>query len=159
MTSPHISPISADYLDTLLRYYEEEIEGEAYFYALAEHFTEREKTRLLARLERHSVAMIPPLLQKYGLQPRDETTLAREGRGHVESHQSFTWPQFMHYIIERYPGYLDDFTALERMAPAADLPALRHLTEHEVIVIDFAKKELAGDADSCIPLLDYLDER
>jgi dimethylamine/trimethylamine dehydrogenase len=150
--------VHADYLDTLLRYYEEEIEGEAYFYGLAEHFTEREKTRLLARVERHAVAMIVPLLHKYDLQPRDEATLAREGRGHVESHQSFVWPQFMHHIIERYPGYLDDFTALERMAPAADLPALQHLTEHEVIVIDFAKNELAGDADSCAQLLDYLGQ-
>ncbi len=151
--------VSSDYLDTLLRYYEEEIEGEAYFYGLAEHFTEREKTRLLARVERHAVAMIVPLLHKYGLQPRDETALALEGRGHVESHQSLDWPQFMQHIIERYPGYLDDFTALERMAPAADLPALQHLTEHEVIVIEFAKNELAGNAGSCAPLLDYLDER
>jgi dimethylamine/trimethylamine dehydrogenase len=149
--------VPADYLDTLLRYYEEEIEGEAYFYGLAEHFKEREKTRLLARVERHSIAMIEPLLQKYSLQSRDEATLALEGRRHVESHQSYAWPQFMRHIIERYPGYLDDFKALERMAPTADLPALQHLTEHEVVVIDFAKKELAGDADSCVPLLDYLD--
>ncbi|MCP4390891.1 MAG: hypothetical protein GY802_21525, partial [Gammaproteobacteria bacterium] len=53
--------------------------------------------------------------------------------------------------------YLDDFKALEQMAPAEDLPALERLTEHEVVVIDFAKKELAGDADSLAALLQYLE--
>jgi hypothetical protein len=31
-----------NYRQTLLCYYEEEISGEAYFYGLAEHFSERE---------------------------------------------------------------------------------------------------------------------
>jgi len=150
--------VSPNYLDTLLSYYEDEISGEAYFYGLAEHYSEPEKTRLLARVERHSISMIEPLLRKYGLHPRDEKTLTLEGRSYVESHQSLEWPQFMTHIVERYPGYLEDFKGLESMAPADDLPALQHLTEHEVVVIDFAKKELSGDADSCAPLLDYLEQ-
>jgi dimethylamine/trimethylamine dehydrogenase len=62
----------------------------------------------------------------------------------------------MAFIVKRYPGYLDEFHALEQMAPAADLPALRILTEHEVAVIDFAKMEIAGDPSSTTPLLQYL---
>ena len=34
------------YRETLLSYYEDEIGGEAYFYALAEHFDESEKLSL-----------------------------------------------------------------------------------------------------------------
>ena len=45
---------SGEYLDTLLKYFEDEISGEAYFYGLAEHFAEREKTILLARVERRA---------------------------------------------------------------------------------------------------------
>ena len=30
----------------------------------------------------------------------------------------------MAYIVERYPGSLDDFCTLEAMAPSKDLPAL-----------------------------------
>ena len=59
-------------------------------------------------------------------------------------------------MVERYPGYLDEFKDLEAMAPAEDLPALQKLTEHEVIVIEFAQRELQGCADSTLPLLKYL---
>ena len=49
---------SKEYLDTLLKYFEDEISGESYFYGLAEHFAEREKTILLARVERRAAAAV-----------------------------------------------------------------------------------------------------
>ncbi|MCP4392059.1 MAG: NADH:flavin oxidoreductase [Gammaproteobacteria bacterium] len=147
-----------DYLDTLLRYYEEEINGESYFYGLAEHFSEREKTILLARAERVAAQAVEPLLEKYGLTPRLESDLLDEGREYVPRHRDYAWHEFMAYIVERYPDYLDDFKALEKMAPPEDLPALERLTEHEVVVIEFAQKELAGEPDSTAPLLSYLGE-
>jgi len=156
MPDPGHKAIST-YMRTLLRYYEEEISGEAYFYGLAEHFSEREKTILLARIERHAATAVEPLLEKYGLEPADEAALEREGQSHVGLHQSYDWEQFMTYIIERYPLYTEDFLALERMAPAEDQATLKKLTDHEVAVIDFAKKELAGEADSVELLLQYLD--
>ena len=66
------------------------------------------------------------------------------------------WFEFMTYMVNRYPGYLEDFTALERMAPDEDLYALNNLTDHEVAAIEFAKRELMGDPDSLAPLCDYL---
>ena len=54
--------------------------------------------------------------------------------------------------------YVEMFEALERMAPADDRPALEVLTRHEVVAIDFAERELAGDADSVAPLRAYLDD-
>lgn len=155
MNSQSAAP-SDEYLETLLRYYEEEISGEAYFYGLAEHFTEREKTVLLARAERVAAQAVEPLLDKYGLVARDASLLRDEGHDHVAAHQSHNWHQFMTHIVERYPGYLDDFRALEAMAPAEDLPALSILTEHEVVVIDFAERELAGQPHSTEPLTRYL---
>lgn len=53
--------VSTDYLETLLSYYEEEISGEAYFYALADHFEERDKLILLARIERDAAHAVEPL--------------------------------------------------------------------------------------------------
>ncbi|MCP4490321.1 MAG: hypothetical protein GY820_23820 [Gammaproteobacteria bacterium] len=146
-----------EYLETLLQYYEEEISGEAYFYRLAEHFSEPDKTILLARAERVAAQAVAPLLEKYGLVPRDELVLREEGLSHVAPHQNYSWREFMVYIVERYPTYLDDFRALERMAPDADLPRLEVLTEHEVVVIEFAEKELSGDASSTAPVLRYLE--
>ena len=69
MSSSQAEP-SNSYLETLLQYYEEEISGEACFYALAEHFAEREKITLLARIERDAAQAVEPLLQIYGLKPR-----------------------------------------------------------------------------------------
>jgi dimethylamine/trimethylamine dehydrogenase len=146
------------YLETILSYYEEEIMGEAYFCGLARHFDEREKLVLLARVERRAAQAVYPLLQKYKLTPRDESVLKSQGEGHVERHRSCQWPDFMSYIVRRYPGYLDEFKALERMAPEEDLRALKILTDHEVAAIDFAKKELAHDPDSLDPLYKYLEQ-
>lgn len=148
--------VSEKYLKTLLDYYEEEISGESYFYGLAEHFSEKEKTILLARIERVAAKAVEPLLEKYNLGARDKEVLHQEGLSHVDLHQSYNWNQFMTYIVERYPGYLEEFEALEAMAPMEDLPALKRLTEHEIVVIDFAHKELAGDQHSIDPLIGYL---
>jgi dimethylamine/trimethylamine dehydrogenase len=145
------------YLQTLLVYYEEEISGEAYFYGLADHSSERDKMILLGRIERHAAMAVESLLDKYGLKPRDENTLAQEGMSYVELHQSYSWLQFMTYIVERYPLYLDEFNALEQMAPVEDRCALQRLTDHEVVVIDFAKQELAGNTNSLATLMRYLD--
>ncbi len=148
-----------NYLKTLLSYYEEEIEGEAYFYGLVEHFEEQEKLTVLARVERRAAESVVPLLEKYELVPRDESELKIRGEGYVGRHASFDWFEFMTYMVNRYPGYLEDFTALERMAPEEDLCALNDLTDHEVAAIAFAKRELVGDPDSLAPLYDYLDPR
>ena len=138
---------SQKYLDTLLQYYEEEVQGVAEFYALAEHFSERDKTILLAEVEQVAADAVKPLLKKYGLKPRDEAILHDEGRSYVTEYLSWDWNQYMDYVVNRFPGYLEEFYGLENMAPAEDLPALQKLTEHEVVVIEFAEKELAGDPD------------
>ena len=146
------------YLKTLLSYYEEEIEGEAYFYGLVDHFEEQEKLTVLARVERHAATSVVPLLEKYDLVPRDESELKTRGESYVGRHASFDWFEFMTYIVKRYPDYLEDFTALKRMAPEGDLYALNTLMDHEVAAIEFAKRELAGDPDSLAPLYDYLHQ-
>jgi dimethylamine/trimethylamine dehydrogenase len=62
----------------------------------------------------------------------------------------------MAHIVQRYPGYLDEFLALQAMAPREDLLALKILTDHEVAAIDFARREIAGDPDSLDSLNQYL---
>jgi len=58
-------PPSAKYLETLQLYYEEEIEGEAYFAALAERLTDpeqRAKMQMMADVETYAAAAVHPLL-------------------------------------------------------------------------------------------------
>ena len=149
------------YEDVLLQYFEEEVAGEAYFHALAEHFDEpgaRDKLHLLAEVERCAADSVRPLLAKHGLQQRDDAVLIEEGRSHVARHQDLSWHEMVTYMATRYPGYIDDFEGLEAMAPPEDLPALKILTEHEHAAIAFANKELAGDADSADPLHRYIKD-
>jgi dimethylamine/trimethylamine dehydrogenase len=151
---------NAVYLETLLKYYEDEVMGEAYFYGLADHIggtIEREKLALLAKVERRAADVVQPLLEKYGLVPRDESVLKILGEAHVERHRHYSWMELMAYMTDRYPAYLDEFEALERLAPEDDMPALKLLTHHEVVAIDFADKEIAGDSDSLASVREYLD--
>ena len=147
---------SEQYLDTLLQYYEEEVSGEAYFRGLEQHFDETEKLSLLADVEAHAARSVEPLIARYQLTPRPAETLCRKGREHVARHAALDWGEFVKYMADQYPAYLDEFAALERMAPEADRDQLKTLTAHEVATIEFAKLELAGDADSCAPLTRYL---
>jgi dimethylamine/trimethylamine dehydrogenase len=147
------------YRATLLDYFEEEIGGEAYFHGLAEHFDEpgaSEKLALLGEVERCAAEAVRPLLQRHGLNPRDESALAAEGKTYVARHAGLAWSAFVAHMVERYPAYIDDFLGLEAMAPPEDLAMLRVLTEHEVVTIDFARLEESGAADSTRPLRDYI---
>jgi dimethylamine/trimethylamine dehydrogenase len=158
MTQPQTA--SAIYLKTLLQYYEEEASAVTYFNGLAEHIdggAARGKLRLMAAVERRAADAVLPLLEKYGLVPRDDTVLEALGETHIEQHQNYSWAEFVKYMIARYPAYIDDFEGLESLAPEADLPALKLLTHHEVLTIEFAHKEAAGDPDSTAPLREYLD--
>ncbi len=149
------------YLKTLLDYYEEEIMGEAYFNALAEHFDgegERGKLHLLARVERRAAGVVQPLLHKHGLTARNEAVLKSLGEADVAAHQGYSWRELMAYMAARYPAYLDDFDGLERLAPDADVPALKLLTRHEIAAIEFAGMEMAGEVDSTAPLHRYLEQ-
>ena len=151
---------SQAYLDTLCLYYEEEIMGEGYFNALADQMPvgagERRKLRLLAEVERCAARSIEPLLKKHAIQPRKDEVLWNEGRQSVERDAARSWHEFMAYIVERYPAYLEEFAELEAMAPSEDLPEIGILTAHEVAAIEFARLELAGDSSSTEPLVTYL---
>ncbi len=160
MTQTEMQPRDK-YRQTLLDYYEEEVMGEAYFHALAEHIDGdgvANKLHLLGEVELCAAQAVEPLLAKHELKPRDRDVLFSLGASHIAAHKDYEWKDFVAYMVVRYPGYVDDFTALERMAPTEDVPRLKVLTKHEVVAIEFAVKEAAGDPDSTAPLQTYIDE-
>lgn len=150
------------YLPTLLLYYEEEIMGETYFYALGARRTSadvRHRFELLAKVERHAAAAVQPLLEKYELTPRSSLTLEALGLESTKAHLSYSWPAFVAHMLKRYPLYMDDFHGLESMAPDADQPYLKALTAHETAAIEFANREKAGDEQSIDSLTRYLSTK
>ena len=153
--TPHAD---AAYLETLLRYYEEEVGGIAYFEALAalcEEPEQKAKMTLLAEVEAHTASIVAPLLQRYGLTPRTAEILRAEGMADARKGPQ-DWDGMIGHMRQVFPGYIADFERLERMAPPQDLPVLRRMTEHEVIAIAFLELEARGDADAAAPLWRFL---
>ncbi len=153
------SPEHVRYLQTLQLYFEEEIMGEAYFHGLFQYYQspcEQKKLTLLARVERHAAEVVRPLLQSHNLNPRSDQTLVPLGKAWSQQHHEPEWIDLIKDMVIRYPGYVEQFEALEELAPAADVPALKVLTDHEVAVIKFANMELSGNPDSTKPLCQYL---
>ncbi len=149
-----------NYLKTLLKYFEEEVMGEAYFLGLSKHFDgpgESEKLVMLAEVERKAAEAVRPLLEKHGLKPRDDSVLHSLGEADAEHHLNHGWGELMTHMSVHYPRYIDDFEGLERMAPEDDRPILKILTYHEVATIDFANREIVGDPDSLEPIRQYLE--
>ena len=152
------SHLNQQYINTLVQYYEEEVSGEAYFLELAKHFDQKLQLQLLAKVEKHAAEIMTPLLEKYSAKPRAKNILAQEGKADVAKYVGMKWSEFIRHMVDFYPSYLDDFTALENMAPNEDVSILKRLTEHEIATIDFAKRESFGSPDSCEPLRRYLSQ-
>ena len=77
-----------DYRTILLIYYEEEVEGEAYFHSVADRLTDPDEARkmhLLGDVERKAADSVKPLLTKRGLTPRPDEELHRGWKPGVPS--------------------------------------------------------------------------
>ncbi|MCR9113875.1 MAG: FAD-dependent oxidoreductase, partial [Rhodobacteraceae bacterium] len=155
----HLSGAGQEYLEKLKLYYEEEIEGEAYFKAIAARLTDpeqRRKMQMMAEVETYAAAAVRPLLDKYGLTPRAAQSLHDNGTAQA-AQVTDAWDGLIAGMRRSFPAYMDDFYRLEALAPDEDLPALRVLTAHETAAIAFLEAEAAGAADSAAPMRHYLE--
>lgn len=146
------------YLDTLTLYYEEEIEGEAYFAALADRFSDddhKRKLNLLAQVERHAADGVAPLIARHGLAPRSRAELVASGRADADA-TAPDWTILLDDMRATYAGFLAAFETLERLGPPEDRALLSFLTGHEVAAIRFLEIEATDPATSAAPLTDYL---
>ncbi|MGX0879561.1 hypothetical protein ACSSV4_004270 [Roseovarius sp. MBR-154] len=147
-----------DYLQTLLLYYEEEVEGAAYFTELARAFEApgpRRKLELLAGVERHAAGAVRPLIDKYALIPRPAAILHAQGRAEARA-TAVDWQALIAAMRESYPGYLAAFRRLESLGPEADWQRLAFLSEHEVAALEFLALETVAPDRSAEPLEAYL---
>lgn len=146
------------YLDTLQRYYEEEVQGEAYFDAIAERLKDpdrKQKMHLMARVENYAAASVVPLLERHQLTPQSSDILIAAGRLQAKNCPP-DWAELIASMRKIFPGYIDEFEQLEAMAPPEDLPLLKILTAHEVAAIEFLDLEAKGNPASPEPMHHYL---
>lgn len=138
--------------------YEEEIVGETYFARLAEFHSgrARQALELMAAMEVVTAQAVEPVLQRGGIQTRSREALRSEGRAEAEALADQTATALFTTMRDTYDTYLREFERLVELADATDRPAMQILLDHEVAIIDFARAELAGEADSLRPLQTYL---
>lgn len=150
--------IFPDYQSALVICYEEEVSGEGYFAGLAEQFSGRPREALLmmVRMERVTAAALRPLIDAHGLHPEDEASLLARGRAEAVRQQGTTWKSLTRGMAEEYHVYMDEFDQLLRLAPEADQAAASIASDHEQALIDFARREVAGDPQSLEPLQRFL---
>lgn len=147
------------YLDTLLQYYEEEVQGEAYFNCIADRLPNPDhqaKMQLMAKVENFAAAAVLPLVRKYELKPKPAADL--HAAGDLQAAREPTdWSTLIGGMIKTFPAYINDFEWLEAIAPKEDLPELKILTAHEVAAIAFLNREANGDPDSTGLMRHYLE--
>ena len=150
--------VFSDYPATLVLFGEEEISGEAYFARMADFYPGRQRRALLllAEIERRTVSVMRPLLERHGLAVADTVALAAAGRAEAERRSGASWRQLVADMASGFPVFVEEFRQIEQLAPAADLSVVRLLTQHEVAAVEFAVLEVRGDADSHCPLEAFL---
>lgn len=138
--------------------YEEEISGETYFARLAEFQTgrARQALELMAAMEVATARAIEPVLARNGIAIASLEQLRRDGRAEADLLASVSATELFTTMRDTYDAYVTEFEETLARAPDADKPAMQILIDHEVALIDFARAELQGDADSLRPLQDYL---
>lgn len=138
--------------------YEEEIAGETYFARLAEFQSgrARQALELMARMEVVTARAIEPVLARNGIATASIDQLRKEGRVEADLLAGVSATDLFTTMRDTYDSYVAEFQATMAQAPEADKPAMQVLIDHEIALIDFARAELQGDADSLRPLQDYL---
>ena len=140
------NPESPDpsYFDKILKAYEGEVAGEAYFKALAGVFNEQEHTQklaLLAAVENLTSRTLLPLLKRYGIKPREQNDLVNLAHSWIRERAFNRWEDLINNMTTRYPGYIEEFKILAASAPDEDKTALDFLVEHEIVLLEFANQE------------------
>lgn len=150
--------VFADYHTALLISYEEEVSGEGYFAGLATHFSgrPRDALQLIARMERVTATALQGLVARHAIAASDRAALLAQGEAEAARQQGLTWGDLTRAMAEDYPAFMKEFDQLQELAPMSDHAPIAIALQHERALIDFARREVAGDSRSLEPILLFL---
>ena len=142
--------------------FEGEALGEALFARMAELAEDpgrREKLELLRRLEGSTRDLVRPVLDRLGIPTAGETAAAENGRTFGEAAASQPWEQLLDGLEANTAKYAAMYAELRPLAAPEDQAVVEALVDHERALCEFARRELAGDADPGAPIraLDHVD--
>jgi dimethylamine/trimethylamine dehydrogenase len=139
--------------------YEDELRGEGFFASLAalDPIPRRaEVWRKMLAIEQVTTQALLSAAQALGVASRDPQALRAEGAAEADDWRALGWHGALLVMRDEFPVYLTEFGGLLAQTPPAYAHLVDLLIRHEVAFIDFAKAELAGQADSMDVLDDYL---
>jgi hypothetical protein len=149
-----------DYLKQVEAAYQGEVYGEAMYSAIAASMTDpvqAGKWHTLVELETRVKAVMRDVVARLG---GDTTELESSGlRGHADAQKyiGLPWNELMSVFSSELDPVIAEYAALEKGCPPEDAPALRALTEHEVVAKAFCEREMSGQVDSSIePVTSFL---
>ena len=138
-----------DYHQQLIASYEDEIGGIAYFQALTEFFTQTdqiEQLNTLVKLETQTSNALFTLIQKYNLTTKSKEHINQKAIIEAKQSQGKNWQELMTLFAHDFPPYVEQFQETLDLAPTEDKPILQQTVDHEIVLIEFANKELQGDS-------------
>jgi hypothetical protein len=142
------------------RAYEGEIVGGqlyGHLSVLSEDASCRQKLSTIAEVEGRTRGVLEPMAMRLGIEANARDIQARVERRVAEWRQ-LNWLAFIRKALAEWPPYISEFEAMERLAPECDKVALRLVVNHEMALVEFARLEHAGSAQSLEPLRKFLRE-
>jgi len=151
----------AEYIEKLKIAYEGELYGEAWFGAMAERaptVDTRRKFAAMARLEILTKATLAPLIAKLGIVGINESEQREKGRLLAQKTTELSWADFIAWFETEVAPFVEIYDELEAHAPAEEANVVAHLAQHERALLEFIRREAAGQSDTSIaPILSMLD--
>lgn len=157
-----MSAVSPEILARIEEAYQGEVFGLAMYAAMADAQTDpvrRWKWQVLTQLEAETKAHMAGLLQRLCGDTLEQEQSRQDGLKEARAIIGLPWPEMIEAFMADIPGLIDDYADLERQAALAgeDAAVLSRLTRHEVVTLEFCKRELAGNgATALAPVLAML---
>jgi hypothetical protein len=106
----------------------------------------RYKWANLQQLETETKAGLRPFLMRLGLSVA-QNDVSNQVEEYSKGFADKSWRELMKLVVEVTDFYLEKFREIEAAAPDGERPMARAMVLHETALNEFAKRELAGDAE------------
>ncbi len=140
--------VASDYAAYLEERFQGEVYGEALFRTMSELCEDPDrarKLRVLEQLERETKETLLPALREAGGSGDESPARITEGETLGASLAKAPWADLMRGFETELKRFVAEFERAEALAPAGKESLLRHVTQHERALLDFAVRESEGN--------------
>jgi len=143
----------AAYLAGVAEMYQGEVFGEALFsrmMELARTPAQRHKLANLLQLESETKVRLRPFVCALGVSVAESEARRTAGLREAERLSALPWDDFVATFHAQIHRYIERYTYIASLAPAAEREMLLSMVDHERILLSFLSRERAGMGDNSI---------